>query len=115
MKAEVAADTGLKEVPSAEGAENVPDVTSTDSKTQSEPLEDPTVNQIIHSGNNTASEEVLPPGGSDVVHQLEEKKVLNPEETPVSQEREGTIESDGLELKEDEQKAEMDEGNDIYW
>ncbi|XP_023194510.1 SH2 domain-containing protein 3C-like isoform X3 [Xiphophorus maculatus] len=114
VKAEVAADTGLKEVPSAEGAENVPDVTSTDSKTQSEPVEDPTVNQIIHSGNNTASEEVLPPGGSDVVHQLEEKKVLNPEETPVSQEREGTIESDGLELKEDEQKAEMDEGNDIY-
>ncbi|XP_032426493.1 SH2 domain-containing protein 3C isoform X1 [Xiphophorus hellerii] len=114
VKAEVAADTGLKEVPSAEGAENVPDVTSTDSKTQSEPVEDPTVNQIIHSGHNTASEEVLPPGGSDVVHQLEEKKVLNPEETPVSQEREGTIESDGLELKEDEQKAEMDEGNDIY-
>ncbi|XP_027882036.1 SH2 domain-containing protein 3C isoform X3 [Xiphophorus couchianus] len=114
VKAEVAADTGLKEVPSAEGGENVPDVTSTVSKTQSEPVEDPTVNQIIHSGNNTASEEVLPPGGSDVVHQLEEKKVLNPEETPVSQEREGTIESDGLELKEDEQKAEMDEGNDIY-
>lgn len=109
VKSEVTADTGLKKVPSAEGAENVPDVTSTDSKT--EPVEDATINQSIHCGNN---EEVLPPGGSDVVHQLEEKKVLNSEETPVSQEREETIESDGLELEEDAQKAEMDEEN-IYW
>ncbi|XP_014849362.1 PREDICTED: SH2 domain-containing protein 3C isoform X2 [Poecilia mexicana] len=114
VKAEVTADTGLKEVPSAEGAEHDPDVTSADSKTQSEPAEDPTINQSIQSGNNTASEEVLPSGGSDVVHQLEEKKVSKPEEIPVSQEREETIESDGLELKEDEQEAKMDEGDDIY-
>ncbi|XP_054896450.1 SH2 domain-containing protein 3C isoform X2 [Poeciliopsis prolifica] len=113
VKAEVTADTGLKNVPSAEGVENIPDVTSSNFKTQVI-VEDPTINQSIPSGNNTASEEVLPPGGSDVVHQLEEKKVLNPEETPVSQEREETIESDGLEQKEDEQEAEMDKGNNIY-
>lgn len=80
--------------------EKIPDDTLADSETQ------PTV----------ASEEVLPSGGSSAALQLEDKKSLNlKKETPVSQEREETIESDGSELKEEEQETEMDEGDNIYW
>lgn len=96
-KAEVITDTGLKEVTSAENVEKVPDDTLADSKTQ------PTA----------ASEELLLSGGSSAALQLEET-VLNPKEAPVSQEREETIESDGSELKGEEQETETDEGQNIY-
>ncbi|MED6249574.1 hypothetical protein ATANTOWER_016359 [Ataeniobius toweri] len=114
-KAEVTADTGLKEVSSAEGQEKILDVSSANFKTQSEPVEDATINQNMLSGPTASSKEVLPSGGSDAALQSDERKALNPEETFVSQERQETIESDGLELKEEEENSETDEEKAIYW
>ncbi|KAM4532923.1 SH2 domain-containing protein 3C isoform 2-T3 [Fundulus diaphanus] len=69
----------------------------------------------IPSAEAAAGVEVLPSGGSDAALQLEERKVLNPEETPDSKKKEESVESDGLELKEEEGTSEMkDEDNGIY-
>uniref|UniRef100_A0A3Q2QMV4 SH2 domain containing 3C n=1 Tax=Fundulus heteroclitus TaxID=8078 RepID=A0A3Q2QMV4_FUNHE len=115
VKAEVSADTGLKEIPSAEGKQSIQGVSSANSQTQVQPVEDATINQSILSGPAAAGVEVLPSGGPDAALQLEERKVLNPEETPDSQKKEESVESDGLELKEEEGTSEMkDEDNGIY-
>ncbi|MEQ2187901.1 hypothetical protein GOODEAATRI_009469, partial [Goodea atripinnis] len=113
-KAEVTADTGLKEISSAEGQEKILDVSSANFKTQSEPVEDATINQNMLSGPTASSKEVLPSGGSDAALQSDERKALIPKETFVSQERQETIESDGLELKEEEENSETDEEKAIY-
>ncbi|XP_015236536.1 PREDICTED: SH2 domain-containing protein 3C isoform X1 [Cyprinodon variegatus] len=104
-------DALMEEVHSAEAEDKIPDVSSADSKTQSEHGEDVAVIQKSPAEPTVPSEEVLPSGGPGAALQSTDR---NAEETAVSQEVEEAIESDGLELNEKERDSEKRKGYDIY-